>query len=226
MAAKFGLFVDEDHSKLPTLYRLPKLHKQPYKLRFIANSIACTTSELSILLTSCLTAIENHVIKYCTTVYERNGKSLFWSIKNSGEILNKLQSRGFPASGLSTYDFSTLYTTLPHNLIKEKLTELIEQTFNREGSLYLACNNKSAFFTSEQPEQYKLWSCQKMCDALHYLLDNIFIRFGSKLYRQIVDIPMGTNCTPLVADFFLFCYERDFMLSLSDNNQIDIIEAF
>ena len=53
---------------------------------------------------------------------------------------------GFLASGLSTYDFSTLYTTLPHNLIKEKLTELIEQTFNREGSLYLACNDKYAFF--------------------------------------------------------------------------------
>ena len=62
--------------------------------------------------------------------------------------------------------------------------------------------------------------------TLHYLLDNIFIRFGSKLYRQIVGIPMGTNCAPLVADLFLFCYERDFMLSLSDNNQADIIEAF
>ena len=37
---------------------------------------------------------------------------------------------------------------------------------------------------------------------------------------------MGTNCAPLVADLFLFCYERDFMLSLSDNNQADIIEAF
>ena len=73
MAAKFGLFVDEDHSKLPTLYWLPKLHKRPYKSRFIANSSACTTTELSILLTSCLTAIKNHVIKYCTTVYERNG---------------------------------------------------------------------------------------------------------------------------------------------------------
>ena len=72
-------------------------------------------------------------------------KKLFWSIKNSGEILNILKSRGFLASGLSTYDFSTLYTTLPHNLIKEKLTELIEQTFNREGSLYLACNDKNAF---------------------------------------------------------------------------------
>ena len=64
-----------------------------------------------------------------------------------------------------------------------------------------------------------------MCDSLHNLLDNIFIRFGSRLYRQIVGIPMGTNYAPLVADLFLFCYERDFMLSLSDNNQADIIEA-
>ena len=101
---------------------------------------------------------------------------------------------------MSTHDFSTLYTTLPHNLIKEKLTELIEQTINREGSLYLACNEKRAFFTSKQPKIFKLSSCQKVCDALHYLLDNIFIRFGSKLYRHIVGNPMGTNCAPLVAD--------------------------
>ena len=67
-------------------------------------------------------------------------------------------------------------------------------------------------FTSEQPKRYKLWSCQKI--------------FGSKLYRQIVVIPMGTNCALLVADLFLFCYERDFMLFLSDNNQADITEAF
>ena len=73
-------------------------------------------------------------------------KIYFGLLKNVGEILNKLKSRGFLASGLSTYDFSTLYTTLPHSLIKEKLTELIEQTLNREGSLYLACNDKNAFF--------------------------------------------------------------------------------
>ena len=55
---------------------------------------------------------------------------------------------------------------------------------------------------------------------------NTFIRFGSKLYRQIVDIPMGTNWAPLVADLFLSCYERGFMLSLSDNNQADVVVAF
>ena len=46
------------------------------------------------------------------------------------------------------------------------------------------------------------------------------------LYRQIVGIPMGTNCAPLVADLFLFCYERDFMKDLSSDIQADVIKAF
>ena len=58
MTAKFVVFVDEDHNKLPTLYWLPKLHKRPYKLRLIANYSSCTTTVLSILLTSCFTAIK------------------------------------------------------------------------------------------------------------------------------------------------------------------------
>ena len=49
-----------------------------------------------------------------------------------------------------------------------------------------------------------------MCEASTYLSDNIFIRFDTNLYRQIVGMPMGTNCAPLIADLFLFCYE-DFM---------------
>ena len=65
-----------------------------------------------------------------------------------------------------------------------------------------------------------------MCEALTFHLDNIYVKFGSKLYRQIVGIPRGTNCAPLVADLFLFCYESDFMLYLSDDNQSEVIEAF
>ena len=83
----------------------------------------------------------------------------------------------------------------------------------------------TAFFTSTDHRRYKLWSCQNVCDALSYILDNR-LRFATKLYRQIVGIPMGTYCAPLVADLFSFCYERDFVKSLSDDNQADIIEAF
>ena len=94
-------------------------------------------------------------------------------------------------------------------------------------SVYLACNDKKAFFTSaDHYRGYHLWSCQNVCDALSFLLDNIYIRFGTKLYRQIVGIPMGTNCAPLVADLFLFCHERDFMKNLSSDNQADVIKAF
>ena len=73
MTAKFGVFVDEDKSKHPTLYWLPKLHKRSYHI-LLPTKNSCTTTELSILLTSCLTAIKNHGIKYCETVYDRNGK--------------------------------------------------------------------------------------------------------------------------------------------------------
>ena len=74
---------------------------------------------------------------------------MFWPIKNSGKVLSKLKDIDYQATSFSIYDFSTLYTTLPHNLIKEKLLDLIERTFyKKEGKLYLACNDKKAFFTS------------------------------------------------------------------------------
>ena len=57
-------------------------------------------------------------------------------------------------------------------------------------------------------------------------MDNIYIRFDTKLYRQIVGIPMGTNCAPLEADLFLSRYETDLMTSLSDVKQDEIINAF
>ena len=142
-------------------------------------------------------------IRYYDTVYERGGINYFWSIKNSNDVLNKFKSKNFQASKLSTYAFSTMYTTLPHHLIKDKLIDLINRTFIRENTQYLACNEECAFFTSDVYNNHTLWSCQKVCDALVYLLDNILIRFGTKLYRQTIDIPMGTNCAPLVADLFL-----------------------
>ena len=70
----FAVDVKEHQDRLPTMYWLPELHKRPYKVRCIANSSSCTTTEISKLLTSCLTATKAKVIKYCETVYERSGK--------------------------------------------------------------------------------------------------------------------------------------------------------
>ena len=65
-----------------------------------------------------------------------------------------------------------------------------------------------------------------MCEALTFLLDNIYIGFGSKLYGQIVGVPVGADCAPLVADLFLFCCGGDFMLSLSGDGRSGVVGAF
>ena len=62
------ILAKENQDKVPTLYWFPKLHKKPYKARFIANSSSCTTTELSKLLTLCLTAVKNmlsRIVKRC-----------------------------------------------------------------------------------------------------------------------------------------------------------------
>ena len=73
-----------------------------------------------------------------------------------------------------------------------------------------------------------MWTCLDVCKSLSFLLDNISVLFGDAVYRQVIGIQMGTNCAPLVADLFLYCYERDFMLSLNldIHVQSDIIDAF
>ena len=142
------------------------------------------------------------------------------------KFLIMFKSKNSQASKLSTNAFSTLYTKIPHHLIKDKLIDLINRTFTRENIQYLTCNSESAFFTSNVYNNYNLWSCQKVCVALVHFWTICLFRFGTKLYRQTIVVTTGTNCVPLVADLFHFCYERDIMKSLSRENQSDIIHAF
>ena len=98
----FSVGVKVRQEKLLTIYLLHKLHKRPFKARFIAKASSCTTTELS-KLSTCLTAVKSHVISYYSTE-ERSRKDMFWSIIKSGEVLSKLKSRGFRATSLSIYD--------------------------------------------------------------------------------------------------------------------------
>ena len=86
----------------------------------------------------------------------------------------------------------------------------------------MACNAEQAFFASEELKKYSLWTCQKVTETLVYLLDNSYIRFGSKLYRQNVGIQMGTNCVP---NLLLICFYFA-MKSLTKEKQYDMIDAF
>ena len=76
-ALHFGVRARENQDRVPTLYWLPRLHKKPYRAGFVADSGSCAAAELSGLLTSCLAAVEKHVVECCEGVCGRSGGGLF-----------------------------------------------------------------------------------------------------------------------------------------------------
>ena len=80
-ALHFGVEAKENQDKVPTLYWLPKIHKNRIKQDLFANSSSSTATELSKLLTSRLTAVKKHVIKYCEKVYVRSFKTYLGPLK-------------------------------------------------------------------------------------------------------------------------------------------------
>ena len=95
---------------------------------------------------------------------------------------------------------------------------------NAKFAIYLRVG-KDRLSSLPRTKNDKPWSCQNMPETVEYILDNIYIRFGTKLYKQTVGIPVDTDCASVVADLFLFCYERNFITLLSNDEQVEIIEA-
>jgi hypothetical protein len=61
---------------------------------------------------------------------------------------------------------------------------------------------------------------EQVISMLEFLIDNIFVSFGGTLFQQVVGIPMGTNCAPLLADLFLYSYESEFLQKLVKDKKI------
>ena len=109
----FDIKLHQKEKSLPQMYWIPKLHKTPYKARFIAGSRTCTTTKLSKLITDCLKLVKCHCIAYCKTILERTGVNSMWIINNSLDVLRTLEKKQLSLNKVSTWDFSTQHTSLP-----------------------------------------------------------------------------------------------------------------
>ncbi|MEW8548696.1 MAG: hypothetical protein AB2693_34780 [Candidatus Thiodiazotropha sp.] len=122
--------------------------------------------------------------------------------------------------------FLTLYATLPHNLIKKKLIDLSGPS-KAKVRLFLHVTKERLSLLLNINTNINFGHVKIYVKPCKYTFKIISIfNIGTRLYRQIVGIPMGANCAPLVADLFLFWGERDFMAALSNDKQSEIIEAF
>ena len=105
------------------------MHKDPYKNRFIASSSKCSTKPLSILLTKLLTHIKQGLQKYCETAYSRSWINQMWILINSKGLEHLKSSTFNHVTSIKSFDFSTLYTTIPHQKLKDTLTSIIRNAF-------------------------------------------------------------------------------------------------
>ena len=100
---------------------------------------------------------------------------------------------------------------------------LVNQTFlYKNGSRrykHLVVNGDRTFFTNEEPSAGKKYNETLICQMIGFLIDNIYIKIGSHLFRQCIGIPIRTNCAPLLANLFLYPYEVKFLRSKKKSNK-------
>ena len=87
------------------------------------------------------------------------------------------------------------------------------------------CRNKS-YFTSNPLNGDNKYTADDICKMIEFLVDNIYVRFGGQLFRQMVGIPMGRNCAPLLADLFLYSYENEFLHKLIKEGKRKLARKF
>ena len=142
-----GLEMSEEDQNIPCLYWTPKLHKSPYKHRFIAGSSKCTTKNLFCLLTKLLSTIKDELVRYWTTKTRSNGVNNMRILKNSTGLLSSLDQLDVrTATSVQTFDFSKLYISIPHNLLKSRITNLVHNAFRKEdGSVRCTQSNVTRY---------------------------------------------------------------------------------
>ena len=207
--------------ELPIIYGLPKMHKATPKLRYIAASCSSTIKGLDKLMTKCLAAVYQFMILYCKGIHRYSGYNRMWILDNSMQLKEHLSSinEQSRATSVSTWDFSTLYTTIPHDKLKSKIKELLQFVFEKSKKDFFCANLRKAFLSTREYKGYKCISSTLANRFLDYLIDNIYVEFGATIHKQTIGIPMGMCCAPLLANLFLMTYEYKFMESLEKEDK-------
>ena len=247
----------KSHGNLPYLYWLPKLHKNPAGARFIAGSASCSTTLLSVVLSSALNLVAGALRDKSDTHMKSTGVRRFWVLDGYEECSSFLHNWHRPVGDtdnreLHSGDFSTMYTTIPHDDLHTRITKCIQEAFDyvrekhsdqlKDGErLILGVYTdedamkvtKTEWDTLKQThralvhsQSYHPFTVESLSNAVRMLLNNIYMNNAGTVRRQKLGIPMGTNCAPILANLYLYSYEVEFLDGLELINELEIARRF
>ena len=204
------------------------MHKTPSKQRYIAASHSCTTKPLSKMLTFCLKLIQTSCSNYCKAIFKTRGFNRMWIVDNSVHVLDQIEkcNKRTKVRNMRTYDFSTLYTSIPHKSLKTQIAWVINQCFNESSRKFIRVNKHSASWSKTRGKDDFVWNKDELINRIHWLINNIYVCCGDSVFRQTIGIPMGTDCAPFLANLYLYSYEYQWLLKRYEAKDFDVLNKF
>ena len=215
MCEKFGLNISEKQKSLPSMYWIPKMHKNPVGARFIVASKTCSTKPLTEVISNVFKMLYKHVEGFNNKSHFYSSFKKFWVVQNSFPIIKQLDSVNAKnnAKRISTFDFSTLYTTIPHCLLIDVLSEIIEFVFKSSHRNRIGFSPTSVYWTSKGKDK-RFFTKTSLIEAVTFLIKQCYFTVGNLVLKQDIGIPMGIDPAPFWANLFLYFFESKFVQSL------------
>ena len=139
----------------------------------------------------------------------------YWIVESDDEVSSSIKQNLMVLKKLSpkTFDFTTMYTRLPHNAIKTKVSEALQEAFSFKNILRLESSDPTRF------PSLALAECQKL---LEFCIDSSFIALRGYIWRQIIGIPMGGNASSDIANLYCYRVESTYIDSLIEAKNLDL----
>ena len=217
--SNYNLSLKEEMECLPSMYWIPKMHKTPVGERFIIASPNCSVKPLLKDATAILKLFQKQIESF----HDKNtlwlGVNNFWVIQNNKPVVERINKISSKKGALSvrTFDFSTLYTKIPHDLLKNALFEIVDFVFQGGISNGIYVTDREACW-KKPSKDHRMYTKASVKHMLEFVINNAYFQVGSKIFRQIIGIPMGSDPAPFIANLFLYVYENRYMEKLKKSD--------
>ena len=212
----------ENLRSLPIMYWMPKLHKTPTGARFIIASKTCSYKPLSKTISSIFKLIYKQIENYHNKSQFYSNFNLFWVIQNSKPVIDKIKhiNASKKAKSIATYDFSTLYTKIPHEDLIKNLNEIIDLAFAGGTNKYIIASETKAYWAKDKKDKCTYFTRSTLKDTVTHLIKESYFQIGDITLIQKIGIPMGIDPAPFWANLYLHRHEYKFMIEHIKQNTL------